>query len=370
MRPIINNAMMPTAISMYSAELVKAISHVPDLGDRKEGLDLKKLVNGVHKQYAAVSPSNDDAAPRVHPASSAEPPRSGGQYAARAHTAGDAGDRVPQPGTAAARNGRTSCAAFRRGLAEAGYVEGQNVAIEYRSAEDRYRSAAQPWQPSLDGPQDLAVIAAGNLQRPHSRRKAATTTIPDRLPHPPSDPVRPRPRHQPRPARRQSHRGQYVANELEAKRLHLLHQLVPQVRRIAVLVNPDSVIYAETTLRDVEAAARTIGLQLQVLKTKSAREIEEGFVMERTAEAGTPRRSRSLLERPACATGAIGGLSPPARHLRAARSGGSRRTDELRTQHPRGLPSSGEIPAVYSRARSLETCRSCSRPKFESGCQR
>ena len=68
-----------------------------------------------------------------------------------------------------------------------------------------------------------------------------------------------------------------LANELEAKRLHLLHQLVPQVRRIAVLVNPDSVIYAETTLRDVEAAARTIGLQLQVLKTKSAREIEEGF---------------------------------------------------------------------------------------------
>jgi putative ABC transport system substrate-binding protein len=68
-----------------------------------------------------------------------------------------------------------------------------------------------------------------------------------------------------------------LANELEAKRLQLLHQLVPQAQRIAVLVNPDSVIVTETVLRDVEAAARTIGLQLQVLKANTAREIEEGF---------------------------------------------------------------------------------------------
>ena len=68
-----------------------------------------------------------------------------------------------------------------------------------------------------------------------------------------------------------------LANELEAKRLHLLHQLVPQAQRIAVFVNPDSVVYTDITLRDVEAAARSIGLQLQVLKAKSAREIEEGF---------------------------------------------------------------------------------------------
>ena len=58
---------------------------------------------------------------------------------------------------------------------------------------------------------------------------------------------------------------------------------MPQAQRIAVLVNPDNVIYTETTLRDVGAAARTIGLQLQVLKAKSAREIGV-----RTAEAGRP----------------------------------------------------------------------------------
>src|SRR5215813_8086712 len=57
----------------------------------------------------------------------------------------------------------------------------------------------------------------------------------------------------------------------------LLHQLVPQAQRIAVLVNPASANNAETTLRDAEAAARTIGLQLRALKANSAREIEEAF---------------------------------------------------------------------------------------------
>ena len=57
--------------------------------------------------------------------------------------------------------------------------------------------------------------------------------------------------------------------------MQLLRQLVPQAQRFAVLVNPG--INAETTLRDVEPAARTIGLQLQVIKAKTAREIEEGF---------------------------------------------------------------------------------------------
>jgi ABC-type uncharacterized transport system substrate-binding protein len=92
-----------------------------------------------------------------------------------------------------------------------------------------------------------------------------------------------------------------LANELEAKRLHLLHQLVPQAQRTAVLVNPDRVIYTETTLRDVEAAARTIGLQLQVLKAKSAREIEEGFAWsERQRPDALFVGAYSLLEHPAC----------------------------------------------------------------------
>ena len=63
--------------------------------------------------------------------------------------------------------------------------------------------------------------------------------------------------------------------ELEAKRLELLHQLVPGAVRIAVLVNPANASYTEATLREVEAAARTIGVQVQVLKANTAREIEQ-----------------------------------------------------------------------------------------------
>ena len=66
-----------------------------------------------------------------------------------------------------------------------------------------------------------------------------------------------------------------MINELEAKRLELLHQLVPGAVRIAVLVNPANVSYTEATLREVEAAARTIGVQVQVLNANTAREIEQ-----------------------------------------------------------------------------------------------
>ena len=66
-----------------------------------------------------------------------------------------------------------------------------------------------------------------------------------------------------------------LINELEAKRLELLHQLVPGAVRIAVLVNPANVSYTEATLREVEAAARTIGVQVQVLNANTAREIEQ-----------------------------------------------------------------------------------------------
>jgi putative ABC transport system substrate-binding protein len=66
-------------------------------------------------------------------------------------------------------------------------------------------------------------------------------------------------------------------NELEAKRLELLHQLVPRAARIAVLVNSVDERNTETTLREVGTAARAIGLQIQVLKGSSAREIADAF---------------------------------------------------------------------------------------------
>jgi putative tryptophan/tyrosine transport system substrate-binding protein len=171
-------------------------------------------------------------------------------------------------------DGMTSrLASFHQGLKDLGLVEGENVTIIYRWAEDRVDRL--PDMARELAHQATVIVTTGGPPAAFAA-KAATTKTPivflvgD-------DPVRlglvgslARP-------------GgnltgiNMLANELEAKRLQLLHQLVPQARRIVVLVNPASVNNMETTLRDVEPAARTIGLQLQVLKANTPREIEEGF---------------------------------------------------------------------------------------------
>ena len=69
----------------------------------------------------------------------------------------------------------------------------------------------------------------------------------------------------------------FLANELVAKRLELLRELVPRASRVAVLVNPANAIVAETTLRDVEAAARAMGLSTQILNASTGREIDAAF---------------------------------------------------------------------------------------------
>ena len=69
----------------------------------------------------------------------------------------------------------------------------------------------------------------------------------------------------------------FFTGELAAKRLELLRELVPAAARVAVLVNPTNPATAETTLRDVEAAARAMGLQIQVLNASTSREIDAAF---------------------------------------------------------------------------------------------
>jgi putative ABC transport system substrate-binding protein len=173
-------------------------------------------------------------------------------------------------------DGMTSrLAAFRQGLKEIGLVEGENVTTIYRWAEDRVDRL--PEMASELARQATLIITSGGPPAAFAA-KAATTTIPIVF-LVGEDPARlGLVTSLARPSGNLTGVNM-LANELEGKRLHLLHQLVPQAQRIAVFVNPDSVIYTETTLRDVEAAARTIGLQLQVLKAKSAREIEEGFAL-------------------------------------------------------------------------------------------
>jgi putative ABC transport system substrate-binding protein len=171
-------------------------------------------------------------------------------------------------------DGMTSrLASFRQGLKEVGLVEGENVAIIYRWAEDRVDRL--PEMASELAQQATVIVTTGGPPAAFAA-KAATTTIPIVF-LVGEDPARlGLVTSLARPGGNLTGIN-LLANELEAKRLQLLHQLVPQAQRIAVLVSPANVTNAERTLRDVEAAARTIGLQLQVLKANTAREIEEGF---------------------------------------------------------------------------------------------
>src|SRR5262249_47454344 len=162
--------------------------------------------------------------------------------------------------------------AFRQGLSEAGYVEGQNVAIEYRWAEGNYDPlpplAADLVARKVDltmAPSPPSALAA----------KSATSTIPIVF-RSGADPVgdglvaslaRP---------------GgnltgvSFAADELTAKRLELLSELVPRARVIALLVNPNNAT-AQPLIREVQEAARTKGLPLHVLKARSESEIDGAF---------------------------------------------------------------------------------------------
>jgi len=163
--------------------------------------------------------------------------------------------------------------AFRQGLQESGYVEGENVAIVYLYAEnqlerlpDLARDLVQRQVAVIVTPGEPSAFAA----------KAATATIPIVF-GTADDPVKvglvaslARP-------------GgnitgiNFLAAELTAKRLELLRQLLPRADRIAVLVNPAEAGRTESTIAAAEAAGRTMGLQIQILKADTSRQIEIAF---------------------------------------------------------------------------------------------
>ena len=163
--------------------------------------------------------------------------------------------------------------AFRQGLKDTGYVEGENVAIDYRWAEqiDRLPELAADLVR-----RQVAVIATAAGFTTALAAKGATTTIPIVF-SVSEDPVK----------------SGLVASlarpggnltginllglELTAKRLELLHEMVPAAARVAVLVNPANTANAQITLREMEAAGRTMGLQLQIVNASSSREIDAAF---------------------------------------------------------------------------------------------
>ena len=160
---------------------------------------------------------------------------------------------------------------FRQGLKDTGFVEGENVAVEYRWADnqiDRLPALAA----ELVRRQVAAIVAAGGAE---FAAKAATATIPI-LFAVAEDPVRlGLVASMARPGGNLTGIN-FFTTELTAKRLSLLRELVPTATRVAVLVNPTGPA-AETTLRDVEAAARAIGLRAQVLNASTSREINVAF---------------------------------------------------------------------------------------------
>jgi putative ABC transport system substrate-binding protein len=162
---------------------------------------------------------------------------------------------------------------LHRGLKETGYVEGENLAITYRWAEGQFDRL-----PALAAElvrRQVAVIASGATNAAFAA-KAATTTIPI-LFLIPEDPVglglvasiaRPG----------GNMTGvNLLSAEVVAKRLELLRELIPSAARIAVLINPADAKTSDSTLRDVDRAARTIGLQIQVARARTVGEIDAAF---------------------------------------------------------------------------------------------
>jgi putative ABC transport system substrate-binding protein len=165
-------------------------------------------------------------------------------------------------------------AAFRKGLGETGYVEGQNVTVEYYWLEGQYDRL-----PSLMTDlvrRRVAVIATLGGTPAAIAAKAATATIPivfgvgeDPVKHGLVGSLA-------RPGGNATGVNFFNA-EVVAKRLALLHELVPKGLHVAVLLNPASGPNAETTLQGVSEAARTIGLQIRVFNASTSREIDAAF---------------------------------------------------------------------------------------------
>jgi putative ABC transport system substrate-binding protein len=164
-------------------------------------------------------------------------------------------------------------AAFRKGLNENGYVDGQNVTVEYHWLEGQYDRL-----PALMGDlvrRQVAVIATPGVV-PSLAAKAATATIPIVF-GVGADAVRlGLVASLARPGGNATGIN-FFNGEVIAKQLRLLHDLVPKAVRVAMLVNPTNAATAELTLREAQEAAPTIGLQIQILNASTIGEIDAAF---------------------------------------------------------------------------------------------
>ena len=164
-------------------------------------------------------------------------------------------------------------AAFLKGLNESGYVEGQTITVEYHWLEGHYDRLPVLLADLVS--RQVAVIATPGTGLALAA-KAATATIPIVF-SVGDDPVRlGLVASLARPGGNATGINFFV-NEVTAKRLRLLHDLVPKAVRIAVLLNPANAAVAESTLREAQKAAPTLGLQIQILNASTIGEIDAAF---------------------------------------------------------------------------------------------
>jgi putative tryptophan/tyrosine transport system substrate-binding protein len=164
--------------------------------------------------------------------------------------------------------------AFRKGLNEAGYILGQNVTVEYHWLEGRYDRLPVVMADLVH--RRVALIATSTSVPAALAAKAATATIPIVF-GAGIDPVKLGLVASLAKPGGNATGINFLAEEIVAKGLRLLHDLVPKAVRIAVFVNPTNVAIVEPTLRDVRDAAPTMGLQIQVLNASTIGEIDAAF---------------------------------------------------------------------------------------------
>ena len=173
-----------------------------------------------------------------------------------------------------ADGGMRNAAAFRKGLSETGYIEGQNVIVEYHWLAGNYDRLSTLMADLVQ--RRVTVITTPGITSAALTAKTATSTIPIVFGIG-QDPVKlGLVASLARPGGNATGIN-FFTQDLTAKRLGLLHELVPNAARIAALVNPASAVPAEAILRDVQEAARVIGLQVIALNASTIREIDAAF---------------------------------------------------------------------------------------------
>ena len=167
----------------------------------------------------------------------------------------------------------TAVVPFLNGLGETGFVEGKNVAIEYRWAEGHYDRLPE-LATDLVRRKVAVIVAAASYAA--LAAKAATETIPIVFLAPENPVSLGLVTSLARPGGNLTGIN-FLTSELTAKRLDLLRGLVPTATQVALLVEPNNVLITESVVRDVQAAARTMGLQIRVLNANTSGEIDTAF---------------------------------------------------------------------------------------------